>query len=187
MSGSMLTWFLTNVLGQTPSVQQTSLIRKLIYIGLILALFTASYFYRVYAAEPQAQALAVRDRDVGDPDLTGAAMRLGLTGFRGGATCFVWINAIDKQKKGQWQELDLLVTTATKLQPHFNTPWQFQSWNLAFNVSIAAISPATSIISSPVEFSSSRTANARTGMIPNCASTSASTIRCALAVGNTRR
>src|SRR5262249_58676335 len=84
--------------------------------------------------EGQAADLALRDRDVGEVELTGSALRLSLTGLRGLATCVIWINAIDKQKKGQWEELDLLATSATKLQPHFNTPWQFQSWNMAFNV-----------------------------------------------------
>ena len=134
MTGSTLRWLLTNVMGQNPSVQQLSLIRKLIYLGLILVLFTVSYFFRTVVAEGQAADLALRDRDVGEVELTGSALRLSLTGLRGLATCVIWVNAMDKFKKGQWEELDLLTTSATKLQPHFNTPWQFQSWNLAFNV-----------------------------------------------------
>src|SRR5262245_117171 len=113
MSGSILNWLLTNVLGQRPSVQQVSLIRKLIYLGLILALFTTSYFFRTWVAEPQAVALKIRDRDVGEVELTGSLVRLSLVGLRGPATCVVWVQAIDKQKKGKWEELDQLVVIAT--------------------------------------------------------------------------
>src|SRR2546430_8951651 len=33
-------------------------------------------------------------------------------------------------------ELELIVRSLTKLQPHFIRPWLFQSWNLAYNVSV---------------------------------------------------
>src|SRR5262249_24619161 len=35
-----------------------------------------------------------------------------------------------------WNHLELVVNSLTKLQPHFVTPWLFQSWNLAYNVSV---------------------------------------------------
>jgi hypothetical protein len=56
--------------------------------------------------------------------------------MRGVATCVLWYEAMDKQKKNQWNELEVLVRSVTKLQPHFITPWLFQSWNLAYNVSV---------------------------------------------------
>ena len=43
---------------------------------------------------------------------------------------------MEAQKKNQWNELELHVRTLTKLQPHFITPWIFQSWNLSYNVSV---------------------------------------------------
>ncbi len=48
----------------------------------------------------------------------------------------LWLNAIDKQKKQEWSELDIAVDSITKMQPHFTAPWLFQSWNLAYNVSV---------------------------------------------------
>ena len=42
---------------------------------------------------------------------------------------------MDKQMKNQLNELEVIVGWLTELQPHFNTPWLFQSWNLAYNVS----------------------------------------------------
>lgn len=110
--------------------------RKLIYITLIVVLFTVSYFWRTVYIRPAAANLALREQDVGEVELSGAAVRLSLTGLRGFATTVLWYQAIEKQKKNQWNELSLLVNSLTALQPHFITPWLFQGWNLAYNVSV---------------------------------------------------
>jgi hypothetical protein len=117
--------------------QQQALQRKLIYAGLIVfVLLPLSLVWRKLVMDPQAEKLAVREQSRGQVELTGAAVRLGLTGLRGVATCLLWYEAMDKQKKNQWNELEVLVRSVTKLQPHFITPWLFQSWNLAYNVSV---------------------------------------------------
>lgn len=110
--------------------------RKFIYIGLILVLFAASWGWRKTVIDGLAEKLAIREEGRGEVELTGAVVRLGLTGSRGLATCILWANAIEKQKKNQWNELEVLVNSLAKLQPHFITPWLFQSWNLAYNVSV---------------------------------------------------
>jgi len=110
--------------------------RKFLYIGLIFVLFTFAWFWRHYYVDAQASKLAIREVNRGDVELSGSVIRLTLTGSRGLATCALWISAIDKQKKNQWNELELLVRSLTKLQPYFITPWLFQSWNLAYNVSV---------------------------------------------------
>ena len=116
--------------------QQRALQRKLIYTALILVLFTVAWVWRHYVVDVQASELAIRELSRGDVDLIGSIVRLGTIGSRGAATCVVWTQALDAQKKNQWNELELLVRTMTKLQPHFITPWIFQSWNLAYNVSV---------------------------------------------------
>jgi hypothetical protein len=110
--------------------------RKLIYIALILVLFTVSMVWRRTVIDAQAKALSIREEARGEVELTGAVVRLGLTGSRGLAICVLWNAAIDKQKMNQWNEMEVLVRSLTKLQPHFITPWLFQSWNLAYNVSV---------------------------------------------------
>jgi hypothetical protein len=118
--------------------QQQARRRKLIYFGVILVLFTGAYLWRTNVVASQARQLALREVDRGDVELTGSLVRLLLTGSRGLATCVLWNSAIDKQKKNQWNELEILVRSVTKLQPHFITPWLFQSWNLSYNVSVGA-------------------------------------------------
>ncbi|MFO0930176.1 MAG: hypothetical protein U0736_24650 [Gemmataceae bacterium] len=118
------------------SFQQQVQQRKLLYTGLILVLFTLSWGWRRYFVDDLAGRLAIREQSRGEVELVGSVVRLGLTGSRGLVTCILWNQAIDKQKKNQWNELEVLVRSLTKLQPHFITPWLFQSWNLAYNVSV---------------------------------------------------
>ena len=79
--------------------QQQVFQRKLLYIGLILVLFTASLVWRRGVIDDLAGRLAIREESRGDVEVTGAAVRLSLTGLRGLATCVLWNTAIEKQKK----------------------------------------------------------------------------------------
>jgi hypothetical protein len=114
--------------------QRQSRRRKFIYIGLILFLFAGALGMQ-RAIEPRAQRLEIREQDLGDVELTDQALRLMLTGSRGVAICALWYTANQKQEKHEWNELELIIRSLIKLQPHFETPWLFQSWNLAYNVS----------------------------------------------------
>jgi hypothetical protein len=117
--------------------QQQARQRKLIYIGLILALFTLSLVWRSTVIARQADQLALREEKRGEVDMIGSLARQVLTGgFRGPVIVLLWNEAQVKQKKNQWNELEYIVRALTKLQPHFTTPWLFQSWNLAYNVSV---------------------------------------------------
>jgi hypothetical protein len=121
------------------SFQQQSLLRKIIYIVLIFVLATGTVLLRSSgpsSIDARASALEIREESLGDVELTGSAVRLMLTGSRGFAVLVLWSHAIEKQKKHEWNDLELTVKSVTKLQPHFITPWLFQSWNLAYNVSV---------------------------------------------------
>ncbi len=119
--------------------QQQSLRRKIIYVVSIVVLFSASIVLRQVgdlSLDQRAQALEIREEDKGEVELTGSAIRLSLVGFRGFAVCYLWSTAADKQMKNRWNELELIIRSIMKLQPHYITPWLFQSWNLAYNVSV---------------------------------------------------
>lgn len=115
--------------------------RKIAYFVAILVLFSAALLHRHRVVEPMANDLQLRETTRGEVELTSSAVRLLMTGSRGLATTFLWSAAIEKQKKHEWNEVDLLVSSITKLQPNFITPWLFQSWNLAFNVSVECDQP----------------------------------------------
>jgi hypothetical protein len=117
--------------------QQQAFQRKLIYLGAIVVLFTAAWVWRTYAVEKQAQALGVLESTRGDVELSGRFLQLSLTGMKGFLISALWMTAMDEQRKNEWNELDLTVSTLTKLQPHYITPWEFQAWNLSYNVSVS--------------------------------------------------
>lgn len=121
--------------------QQRSRQRKIIYLVLIVALFTASIMHRKFVVEKQAEDLQLREAVRGEVELTSSFVRLSLTGSRGLATTILWATAIDRMAKHEWNELELLVGSISKLQPYFITPWVFQSWNLAFNVAVECDRP----------------------------------------------
>jgi len=118
--------------------QQQALRRKLIYLGLIVALFTIAGTFRAYVVEARADELSIREQNLGEVEVGSSALQLSLTGSRGFVVCGLWYWAMDAQKKNRWNELELYVDSLTRLQPHFISPWLFQSWNLAYNVSVEA-------------------------------------------------
>lgn len=127
----------------TDKYRQAARTRKFVYLGLIAALFISTLMLRgVFAKsssatlQAQANALGMTELNQGKADLTGSAVQLMLTGSRGVAICGLWLSANEKQRKHEWNKLEMLVTSITTLQPHFITPWMFQSWNLAYNVSV---------------------------------------------------
>jgi hypothetical protein len=136
MRTSLLQGFATKFLDRTLQPRELITARRLIYGFLVLILFTGSFFWRRYVVEAMATQLAVTEESRGDVELSGEVLRLTLTGSRGLATCYLWNSAIEKQKLNQWNELEIHVGWLAHLQPHFVTPWLFQSWNLAYNVSV---------------------------------------------------
>lgn len=123
------------------SFQQQALYRKLIYLGIIVGLFSLSLLHKRLVIEPEALRLQLREQARGEVELTGSVVRLSLMGSRGFAACILWHMALEHQKKHQWSEFEILVRSVTKLQPHFVSPWLFQSWNLAFNVAVECDRP----------------------------------------------
>lgn len=115
--------------------------RKVIYLGLIVALFSISLLHRRLVVERQAENLQLREAARGEVELTSSFVRLSLTGSRGLATTVLWSTAMDRMMRHEWNELELLVNSISTLQPYFITPWVFQSWNLAFNVAVECDRP----------------------------------------------
>jgi hypothetical protein len=115
--------------------QRQALYRKLIYTGLILALFSATLFYRPYVLEAHANSLGLREENQGEVSLVGVAMRRSLIGSRGLVLCGLWSMAVEKQKTNELNQLELLANAIAQLTPHTIAPWKYQSWNFAYNVS----------------------------------------------------
>ncbi len=65
-----------------------------------------------------------------------------LAGFRGVAVDYLWVKAFNLQLDHKWHEVRALTELIAKLQPHFPSVWTFNSWNLAYNISVEWVDPA---------------------------------------------
>ncbi|MCK4299579.1 MAG: hypothetical protein KAX80_08595 [Planctomycetes bacterium] len=64
-----------------------------------------------------------------------------LAGFRGVAVDYLWVKAFNLQLDHKWHEVRAVTELIAKLQPHFPTVWVFNSWNLAYNISVEWVDP----------------------------------------------
>ncbi|MEO1998932.1 MAG: hypothetical protein ABGZ17_27105 [Planctomycetaceae bacterium] len=72
---------------------------------------------------------------LGRIDPTSASMNLVLLGLRGVASTKLWLDAQEQQEHKDWGQLRSTTDSVIMLQPHFLKVWDFQGWNLAYNVS----------------------------------------------------
>src|SRR5262245_19891266 len=126
--------------------------RKIGYLVALAVLFVITTFYCRGVASPltggthwpysvsaQADRLELSEQSVagtGEADLTGSAIRLMLTGSHGLALATLWYQSDEKKKRHEWNKFEILVRTITKLVPHSPAAWTYQSWNIAYNVSV---------------------------------------------------
>ncbi|MEM8680608.1 MAG: hypothetical protein AAGF97_14770, partial [Planctomycetota bacterium] len=73
---------------------------------------------------------------LGKIDPASASMSLATLGMRGVAANLLWQKAIESKKKEDWDVLKATLNQITKLQPNFVSVWQFQAWNISYNVSV---------------------------------------------------
>ena len=69
------------------------------------------------------------------PDLAVTGAALGT--FRGIAVNLMWYRAMDLRDSGQFHEAMQLSRWITRLQPRFPRVWEFNAWNMAYNISAA--------------------------------------------------
>lgn len=72
---------------------------------------------------------------LGDVDPASSTLNLVLLGMRGVAANLLWMEADHLKDTKNWSELQQRVNSIILLQPHFKKVWEYQSWNLAYNVS----------------------------------------------------
>jgi len=73
------------------------------------------------------------------PSLAFATVAMGA--FRGLVVDILWIRADRLKEQGQFFDAKQLAEWITTLQPRFASVWEFQAWNMAYNISVAI--PAT--------------------------------------------
>jgi hypothetical protein len=61
--------------------------------------------------------------------------------FRGLVADVLWVRAAELQENGQYFELVQLATWISQLEPTIPEVWEFQAWNLAYNISVLFSEP----------------------------------------------
>ncbi len=73
---------------------------------------------------------------LGDIDPASETMKLATLGMRGVATCILAQRVNYFFKVEDWDNVKVTLNQAAKLQPHVISFWEFQGWNVAFNISV---------------------------------------------------
>jgi hypothetical protein len=130
-------------------VSQTAFFRKVVYLGLIALLLLPLYWLSQPSTGTTAQqagspgGVLAQKRDefklgqanLGKIDPAGETIRLATLGMRGIAANILWAKADSYKMKEDWTNLSATLEQIAYLQPNYIGVWQFQSWNLAYNVS----------------------------------------------------
>ena len=69
------------------------------------------------------------------PSLAFATVAMGA--FRGLVVDILWLRADRLKEQGQFFDAKQLAEWITTLQPRFASVWEFQAWNMAYNISVA--------------------------------------------------
>lgn len=122
-----------------------SFVRKVIYLCGIAALFVPISFLSAPARSrtegggkltEMRREYRLSQAQLGKIDPASASMSLATLGMRGVAANLLWGSAIHYKKTENWDGFMAALNQITKLQPNFVSVWQYQSWNISYNVSV---------------------------------------------------
>lgn len=118
--------------------------RKIIYGACIVGLLVLNSFLSRPSTGPDSPGgLLAQKREeyriaktkLGEIDPTSEAMRLSMLGMDGIATLILWNQLNEYQKTEQYDHVNAICEQITHLNPHFLSVWEYQAWNLSYNIS----------------------------------------------------
>ncbi len=74
--------------------------------------------------------------DLGAIDPASETIRMATLGLRGMAVTMLWTKANEYKKTEDWTAFQATLDQLARLQPYFIKVWQYQAWNLSYNVSV---------------------------------------------------
>lgn len=126
-----------------------SFIRKVLYIVLIAALLVPlSYYSQPDVIDKNNQLVGggklaqlrkdsnISESSLGEIDPTGETIKLATLGLRGVAANLLWYKADKAKMKEDWDGFQAAVDQIAKLEPHYVTVWDYQGWNVSYNISV---------------------------------------------------
>jgi hypothetical protein len=106
----------------------------LLGLAVILFCIVAQMQSRLNVDRKELGLTRVDPLDNAPPVLAFTTVALG--GFRGLIANALWMRLNDLQQDDKYFEMVQLADWITKLQPHMVAVWQFQAWNMAYNISV---------------------------------------------------
>ena len=79
--------------------------------------------------------IGVTEAQIGKIDPASSTAKLATFGMRGIAISLLWHQAMEKQKRHEWNDVVAIANQIIFLEPHFITIWDFLGWTLAYNAS----------------------------------------------------
>ena len=123
--------------------------RKVVYFGAMAALLVPLSYISHPSASDQEGRLSeggtlsqmrskygLSQAELGEIDPASESMKLATLGMRGIAANILWEQANYYKKTEDWDSLKATLNQITKIQPNFVSVWEFQAWNLSYNVSV---------------------------------------------------
>ena len=119
--------------------------RKVAYLCAIAVLFVPLSYISAPAKDTKSgggklSELRRKERlsqaQLGKIDPASASMTLATLGMRGIAANQLWGMAHHYKKTENWDAFKATLNQISKLQPNFVSVWQFQAWNISYNVSV---------------------------------------------------
>ncbi len=127
---------------------RTVLYRKVAYLGgIVLLLFPLFWLGRPEVRDDSGQLqgggtlaqmrhdMGLSPAELGEIDPASQTMKLATLGLRGIAAWILWSRADDYRTKENWDKFAATLNTLRRLQPHYISVWDYQAWNVSYNVS----------------------------------------------------
>ncbi len=119
-------------------------VRKIGYVAAVAALLLPLSYLSLPATSKSKGGLLAQYREshnlsqasLGEIDPASETMKLATVGLRGVAVYLLWDKAIEFKKVEDWTNLSATLEQIARLQPNFISVWQFQGWNLSYNVAV---------------------------------------------------
>ncbi|PHS19005.1 MAG: hypothetical protein COA78_01175 [Blastopirellula sp.] len=124
-------------------IHNKSLQRKIIYFACMIPLFLVLIVISRPETGDDAGGILAQQRkkhgiaqtNIGELDPASEAMRLSMMGLDGIATVVMWMKVHEYQREEKYSNVEALCKRITQVNPHFLAVWEFQAWNLSYNVS----------------------------------------------------
>jgi len=102
--------------------------------AIFLLVASSSRLERIHQMRKEMGFVSTAPEDV-PPSL--AFVAVGMGAFRGLVVDILWMRADALKEEGQFFDAKQLADWITVLQPRFPAVWDFQAWNMAYNISVA--------------------------------------------------